>query len=552
MAPPRDHHEDEDDSEPELLAAEDAMEEIGDDDGDDVAMDSGADDDDDEMEELLLVNDSIAYFDAHRDSVFAIAQHPRYPSLVATGGSEGDGDDAPGKGYVVDTSAAVSRPVLPPSFSSDPAAMAHRSVQLEPVFAIDGHTDSINTLAFTQPNGDFLVSGGLDGRMRVYSVAVRPSPDANVAFRFVAEAQEVPEINWLAACPAPAHPNTIALGASDGSVWVYTIDNSAADPAAALQIVQSYFLHTASCTAGVWSPDGQLLATVSEDSSLHVWDVWGAASAKGITSSSSSTGGQTVVSLTATDQRFEVDGGLFSVAISPGGGVVAVGGAGGLIKIVGLPRLSGVGSSVAGGGAGGKTARSAAAGRQSAAAAQAGTILASLQVQSDGVETLAFAPPPLTLLAAGSVDGSVTVYDASRSFAVRRHIAAAHDEFSVVKVEWVRSPPIASASASASAAAAAAGPAQWLLTSCGMDGVVRRWDLRANAAASVAPRNPAAAAAATAAQPGSGATPAGLVREWRGHRGDGEGGGVLGFVQGETGERVITAGDDGVVLVFEA
>jgi ribosome assembly protein SQT1 len=27
---------------------------------------------------------------------------------------------------------------------------------------------------------------------------------------------------------------------------------------------------------------------------------------------------------------------------------------------------------------------------------------------------------------------------------------------------------------------------------------------------------------------------------------------VLGFVQGETGERVVTAGDDGVVLVFEA
>jgi len=34
--------------------------------------------------------------------------------------------------------------------------------------------------------------------------------------------------------------------------------------------------------------------------------------------------------------------------------------------------------------------------------------------------------------------------------------------------------------------------------------------------------------------------------------GDGEGGGVLGFVQGQTGERVVTAGDDGVSLVFEA
>jgi ribosome assembly protein SQT1 len=41
------------------------------------------------------------------------------------------------------------------------------------------------------------------------------------------------------------------------------------------------------------------------------------------------------------------------------------------------------------------------------------------------------------------------------------------------------------------------------------------------------------------------------VKDWKGHRGGGEGGGVLGFVQGETGERVVTAGDDSLVLVFE-
>lgn len=323
MAPEKEHDMD---SEPELLDADDALEEI---DGDDVAMDSGNEDDD--AEELLLVNDSIAYFDSHKDSVFAIAQHPKYPSLVATGGSEGDADDAPGKGYVLDTSAAADRPVLPASFRSDPAAPPPQSVQLQPLFAIDGHTDSINALAFTRPDGDFLVSGGMDGRMRVYAVDV--SAAAAPAFRFLADAQEVPEINWLAPCPSPAHPNTVALGASDGSVWVYALDR--ADSANPLQIVQSYFLHTESCTAGAWSPDGQLLATVAEDSSLNVWDVWGAAAAKGLAGDN----GQTVVSLTAADHRFEVDGGLYSVAISPGGGVVAVGGAGGVIKIVGLPRL---------------------------------------------------------------------------------------------------------------------------------------------------------------------------------------------------------------------
>lgn len=66
-----------------------------------------------------------------------------------------------------------------------------------------------------------------------------------------------------------------------------------------------------------------------------------------------------------------------------------------------------------------------------------------------------------------------------------------------------------------------------MLTTCGLDGAVRRWDTRGGTAASGQ----------------------GLVGEWRGHRGKGEGGGVLGFVQ--RGARIVTAGDDGVSLVFD-
>jgi ribosome assembly protein SQT1 len=76
----------------------------------------------DDNEEIVLQNDSIAYFDTYKDSVFAIAEHPLYPNLIATGGSEGDADDTPGKGYVFNTSAAVSRPVLPLSYVSNPSA----------------------------------------------------------------------------------------------------------------------------------------------------------------------------------------------------------------------------------------------------------------------------------------------------------------------------------------------------------------------------------------------------------------------------------------------
>ncbi|ORY55270.1 WD40-repeat-containing domain protein [Pseudomassariella vexata] len=498
------HRDDRDDLEdtPELLDADDALEEVEDEDGD-IAMDL-----DDEPEEITLVNDSIAYFDSHKDSVFAIAQHPTLSSLIATGGSEGDGDDAPGKGYVFDTSAVAGRPVLPPSYNSNPNAPQQTSTVLKEIFTLEGHSDSINALAFTLPRGQFLVSAGLDGRIRTYQLAIdaRNKP----SFKFLAEAQEVPEVNWLAPCPAVEYPNTVALGASDGSVWVYTID--ASDSANPLQIVQSYFMHQGSCTAGAWSPDGTFLATVSDDMSLYVWDIWGAAAAKGLTNDN----GQTVVSLTGEDQRFEVQGGLFSVAIDPSSAFVAVGGAGGAIKIVSLPRIANEAASQAQPQSSKQTKAKAKGGN--AGGSQAGVILASVHTQTDGIETLSFSPTQ-SLLAAGSVDGSIAIYDTARRFSVRRHIKEAHDDFSVVKVEFVRGEGDG-----------------WLLTSCGMDGVVRRWDVRG--------ATPSGNIGFTAAS--------GLSKEWRGHRGDGEGGGVLGFVQGTTGERIVTAGDDGIVLVFEA
>src|SRR5262249_27091689 len=156
------------------------------------------------------------------------------------------------------------------------------------------------------------------------------------------------------------------------------------DTASPLTIVQAFYLHTASCTAGAWTPDGSLLATVSEDGSLYVWDVFST--------------GQAVVSITAADQRFEVEGGLYSVACSST--LVEVGGADGHIKVVGLPQPADQMKKSAKGGSGSRQP-----------AASAGQILASLQAQSDGVETLSFSSSPLNLLAAGSVDGSIALFD---------------------------------------------------------------------------------------------------------------------------------------------
>jgi ribosome assembly protein SQT1 len=448
--------------EEDLLDADEAAEEITEDD------DHPMDDDDDE-EEIQLQNDSTAYFDTHTDSIFCIAQHPTNPAIVVTGG----GDDI---AYIFDSSVAPG-PVLPSSYQSNPQPQERQGIPA--LQQLDGHKDSVNAVAFTLPNGEYVVTAGLDGQLRAYQ-----GDKTGAQWKFIADASEVQEINWLEPCPNPAQPNVVALGANDGSVWVYQIN--AADTTSPLTIVQAFYLHTASATAGSWTPDGKLLATVSEDGSLYVCDVFET--------------GQAVVSHTAADQRFEVDGGLYSVACTSS--IVAVGGAGGNIRVVGLPQAADTSKKNKAGGGSKQTVSS------------AGQILASLQAQSDGVETLSFSSPPLNLLAAGSVDGSIALFDTAHRFALRRHIKEAHEEFAVVKVAFVKNPQKGS----------------WILTSAGMDGVVRRWDARG----------------------GTTAAGQGFIKEWRGHRGEGEGGGVLGFVQGGGGNTIVTAGDDGVALVFKA
>ncbi|CAI7676422.1 unnamed protein product [Penicillium manginii] len=472
---------------------------------DDHPMESDGEEEDQNMdyEEHVFQNDSAAHFDSHSDSVFCIAQHPIHNNIVITGA----GDDT---AYIFDSTPA-ERPVLPSSYESNPQPRERSS--LNPLAKLDGHTDTVNAVAFLEPAGEYVMTAGLDGKLRAWRDSTPQK--TGLAWEFVAEAQEVEEINWVSVCPyqqgRDETRNVIAMGANDGSAWVFRIDHTDSQP---ISIIQTFFQHTASCTAGAWTADGNLLATVSEDGSFYVYDVFGAAAAAGI---APSPGTNCVVALTAEDQRFAVEGGLYSIAISPGGGIAAVGGAEGHIKVVGLPRIAGAPQA-----AKGKAS-------QSATASAAGTIIAGLQAQSDGIETLSFSQPPLTLLAAGSVDGSIALYDAAHRFAVRRHVREAHEGSAVVKVEFLQS---------RAPAAPRAGTAQgrpWLLTTVGLDGVVRRWDARG----------------------GTTAAGQGLLKEWKGHLGlseteEGEqAGGIMGFVQGFDGKRIVTAGDDGVTLVFE-
>ncbi|KAJ5955194.1 hypothetical protein N7501_009473 [Penicillium viridicatum] len=467
-------------------------------------------------DEITFQNDSAAHFDSHSDSVFCVAQHPVHNNIVMTG----SGDDT---AYIFDSTPAP-RPVFPSSYESNPQPKERES--LFPLAKLDGHTDTVNAVVFTEPAGEYAITAGLDGKLRAYRDTTPQK--TGLAWEFFGEVQEVEEINWMAVCPYQqgneGTQNVIAIGSNDGSAWVFRIDHT--DPGQPISIIQTFFSHTESCTAGAWTPDGNLLATVSEDASFFVYDVFGAAAAAGI---EYSPGTNAILGLNVEDQRFAVEGGLYTIAISPSGGIAAVGGAEGHIRIVGLPRVAASAPATKGKG---KNAPS-----QAATSTAAGTIMAALQTQTDNIESLSFSQAPFTLLAAGSVDGSIVMYDAAHRFAVRRHIRDAHEGSAVVKVEFLPSSKQLGATVSGPLANASAAHQNrsWMLTSVGLDGVVRRWDARG----------------------GTAAASQGLMQEWKGHMGatendEGEqSGGIMGFVQGLDGKRIVTAGDDGISLVFE-
>jgi ribosome assembly protein SQT1 len=167
-----DQHRLDEGQEDDILNQEDAEEEIADD--GDHPMDEDEDDND---EEIQFQNDSAAHFDTHTDSIFCIAQHPLHSSIVITGG----GDDT---AYIFDTSLS-NGPVLPTSYESNPQPRGERE-GLKAVQKLDGHTDSVNAVAFTQPSGEYVVTAGLDGKLRAWQ-----GDKAATKWTFVAEAQEV-------------------------------------------------------------------------------------------------------------------------------------------------------------------------------------------------------------------------------------------------------------------------------------------------------------------------------------------------------------------------
>lgn len=203
------------------------------------------DDDDDDMEggeydeegkiEVDMRNNAAGYFDTHEDSVFLVAPHPKLPIVVSGGGDN--------LGYIWTTNS------YPPKL----------------VTKLEGHKESVISGGFTS-DGAYLVTGDMAGVVKAWKAENRGQRWVELAC-----VEEVEEVVWVAVHPKQ---NIVAFGAIDGSVWVYTLEDSGMAPIGVLNG------HSAPCTIGAWANvddmDSLTLVTGSEDGTIVSWNVYGA------------------------------------------------------------------------------------------------------------------------------------------------------------------------------------------------------------------------------------------------------------------------------------
>ncbi|KAJ1848145.1 60S ribosomal subunit assembly or modification protein [Coemansia sp. RSA 2703] len=191
-----------------------------DDDGDHEMQEDDEDESGGPQGEVLLEDDSVQGFFAHKEPVFSVDLHPQQQNLVASGG----GDDL---AYLwrLDTGDTVGQ--------------------------LEKHDDSVVAVKFSN-DGSLVASGGMDGKVNVYRTeglqkcSTLEGPD------------EIQWINW--------HPkgNVLLAGANDASMWMWSLPTG--------DFMNVFNGHGAPVTCGRFTNSGKHIVSGAEDGSLIIWD----------------------------------------------------------------------------------------------------------------------------------------------------------------------------------------------------------------------------------------------------------------------------------------
>ncbi|ODV89442.1 hypothetical protein CANCADRAFT_16384, partial [Tortispora caseinolytica NRRL Y-17796] len=245
------------------------------------------------------------------------------------------------------------------------------------VATLDGHTESVSSGGFS-PDGSFLVTADMNGKVSLWSTT---------DWRLI-HSEELEEIVWVAFHPSEPY---IAIGTNDGSISVYYYD------AEGLSLTGTLYEHTMATTFGVFVPGSDLtLISSSEDGTIICWAI--AASTK-------------IWKLSGTDIRAGEMTSIVTLALNPQTSIGAAGSRDGKIVIFSLQ----------------------------------GRVLNIIETAKPNqnpddisIESLSWCSS-LPLLAAGSVSGSVFIFD-STMWRLRKTINAGTE--AVTKVLFLGTTPM--------------------------------------------------------------------------------------------------------------
>jgi WD40 repeat protein len=133
-----------------------------------------------------------------------------------------------------------------------------------------GHSGAINAISWS-PDGRYIASGGADGRVQVWDAMT-----GRTLFTYRGHSGEVNAVAWQKE-PGPftAFGSRIASGGADATVQVWSIGKAKQASNAQAMTVEGKILlyrgHSAQVLSVSWAPDGQHIASGSEDGTVQVW-----------------------------------------------------------------------------------------------------------------------------------------------------------------------------------------------------------------------------------------------------------------------------------------
>ncbi|KAF0268204.1 hypothetical protein FOG48_02758 [Hanseniaspora uvarum] len=205
-------------------------------------MDDDLDMEDDRVE-IDMTNNSKGYYDLHKDSVFNIDS---YGGICITG----SGDDT---AHVWE----INNNAINTQTNADGEPVERKSL-----FEIK-HNESVIGCYLTRPKGLYLISGDMNGLIKIYKTIKKGT------WELIHEIQQVEELQWLKINESVE--GMFAFGGTDGSVWVYQLTKND------LNLVMSGFSHQQDCTNGEfinYSEDDIQLLSLSVDGSIVLWSVY--------------------------------------------------------------------------------------------------------------------------------------------------------------------------------------------------------------------------------------------------------------------------------------